>query len=327
MTKRSLFYIFLTFVQTVVSQVGIGTNTPDNTSMLEVQSNSKGFLLPRMSSAQRTSIASPASGLQVYDNNTNSLWYFNGTHWVNTITVASFGDVKSGIQTIDHSGWILLDGRAINTLTATQQAAAASLGLAGNIPNATNSYLVQNGGVMGAVTGSNTVTLTQGNLPNVNFTGNTSTAGNHDHGGISGNAGGHNHTGTTEITGAHQHSGTTNGAGSHAHSLSRRGNEDQYAHDPSNARAGESSAATTDRNFQGSFSTSTDGNHTHTFTTGSVGDHAHNFTTNAVSNHNHSINTDGAHLHTASVSSGGSATPVNIAPQSLTVNMFIYLGH
>jgi len=179
--KYALFLIGSLMVNAALAQVGIGTNTPNNTSMLEVQSNSKGFLLPRMSSVQRTSIASPATGLQVYDNNTNSLWYFNGTQWVNIVMVASFGDVKSGIQTIDHSGWILLDGRAINTLTATQQAAAASLGLVGNIPNATNSYLVQNGGAMGAVSGSNTVTLTQGNLPNVNFTGNTSNAGSHNH--------------------------------------------------------------------------------------------------------------------------------------------------
>jgi hypothetical protein len=323
-------YIFTFFLAVtawqVLSQVGIGTNNPDNSAQLDVSATTKGILFPRMTSVQRTSIAAPAAGLYVWDTNTKSLWFFDGVVWVNTASEATFGDVKSGIQAVDHSGWILLDGRAVNTLTATQQAAAASLGLVGNIPNATNSYLVQNGGALGAVAGSNTVTLTQGNLPNVNFIGNTSTAGNHGHGGITGDAGGHNHTGTTETTGAHQHSGTTNGAGSHSHSLSRRGNEDQVAHDPSNARAGESSAATTDRNFQGSFSTSTDGNHTHTFTTGSVGDHAHNFTTNAISNHNHSINTDGDHSHTVSVASGGSATPVNIAPQSLTVNMFIYLG-
>ena len=320
-------YLFFSLISLVVSaQVGIGTNTPDNSAILEVQATDRGMLIPRMTTVQRTSIINPAAGLHVFDISSNSLWFYNGTFWVNYATQAKYGDVKSGIHTQDHEGWVLLDGRAINTLSPSQQSVVASLGWVGNIPNASNAYLVQNGAALGAVSGSNTVTLTQGNLPNVNFIGNTSTAGNHGHGGITGDAGGHNHTGTTETTGAHQHSGTTNGAGSHSHSLSRRGNEDQVAHDPSNARAGESSAATTDRNFQGSFSTSTDGNHTHTFTTGSVGDHAHNFTTNAISNHNHSINTDGDHSHTVSVASGGSATPVNIAPQSLTVNMFIYLG-
>jgi hypothetical protein len=324
MTKRSLFYIFLTFVQSVVSQVGIGTNTPDNTSMLEVQSNSKGFLLPRMSSAQRMSIPSPASGLQVYDNNTNSLWYYNGTHWVNTITVASFGDVKSGIQTFDHSGWILLDGRAINTLTATQQAAAAALGLVGNIPNATNSYLVQNGGVMGAVSGSNTVTLTQGNLPNVNFTGNTSNAGTHSHttdpaAFNSANAGSHNHTTdpasvNTSTNGWHDHGFTDYYyAENQGFSWGWAGNNGNFDWD----NAGYSYYHNTDGN----------GNHTHTVDIPSTA-------SSTAPDHNHSIDVPSTtsstapdHSHTVSVSSGGSATPVNIAPQSLTVNMFIYLGH
>ena len=324
MIKSSLFLICLAFLHTVASQVGIGTNTPDNTSMLEVQSNSKGFLLPRMSSAQRTSIASPASGLQVYDNNTNSLWYFNGTHWVNTITVASFGDVKSGIQTIDHSGWILLDGRAINTLTATQQAAAASLGLAGNIPNATNSYLVQNGGVMGAVTGSNTITLTQGNLPNVNFTGNTSNAGTHSHttdpaAFNSANAGSHNHTTdpasvNTSTNGWHDHGFTDYYyAENQGFSWGWAGNNGNFDWD----NAGYSYYHYTDGN----------GNHTHTVDIPSTA-------SSTAPDHNHSIDVPSTtsstatdHSHTVSVSSGCSATPVNIAPQSLTVNMFIYLGH
>ena len=318
MIKSSLFLICLAFLHTVASQVGIGTNTPDNTSMLEVQSNSKGFLLPRMSSAQRTSIASPASGLQVYDNNTNSLWYFNGTHWVNTITVASFGDVKSGIQTIDHSGWILLDGRAVNTLTPTQQAAAASLGLVGNIPNATNSYLVQNGGALGAVSGSNTVTLTQGNLPNVNFTGNTSNAGTHSH--------------TTDpaafnssTTGAHVHSvdppstgTTTNGA--HNHNIA-------FNNDDWNACCGGNASLEDDGGNWYNRQTDWQGNHNHAvdiapFNSSSSGDHSHSIDVPSTTS-----STAPDHSHTVSVSSGGSATPVNIAPQSLTVNMFMYLGH
>jgi hypothetical protein len=34
-----------------------------------------------MSSLQRTSIASPATGLLVYDTDTNAFWYHNGTAW------------------------------------------------------------------------------------------------------------------------------------------------------------------------------------------------------------------------------------------------------
>ncbi|MGV1013322.1 MAG: hypothetical protein ACOYBS_12865, partial [Flavobacterium sp.] len=39
----------------------------------------------RMTTAERTAIATPATGLQVYDTTTNSYWYYNGTAWtVNT---------------------------------------------------------------------------------------------------------------------------------------------------------------------------------------------------------------------------------------------------
>ena len=38
--------------------------------------------MPRMTTAERTVIATPATGLQVYDTDTNSQWYYNGTVWV-----------------------------------------------------------------------------------------------------------------------------------------------------------------------------------------------------------------------------------------------------
>jgi hypothetical protein len=62
--------------------VGIGTNTPAASAMLHINSTNKGLLIPRLTTAQRTAIASPASGLQVYDTNTNSFWYFNGAGWI-----------------------------------------------------------------------------------------------------------------------------------------------------------------------------------------------------------------------------------------------------
>lgn len=62
--------------------VGIGTNTPASSAMLHINSTTKGLLIPRLTSAQRTAIASPAAGLQVYDTNTNSFWYYNGSAWL-----------------------------------------------------------------------------------------------------------------------------------------------------------------------------------------------------------------------------------------------------
>ncbi|MGD0340751.1 MAG: hypothetical protein ABSA76_03470, partial [Bacteroidales bacterium] len=65
-----------------VKGVGISETapiTPDASSILELQSTSRGFLAPRMTTAQRTGIASPAAGLLVYDTDTKSFWYYDTT--------------------------------------------------------------------------------------------------------------------------------------------------------------------------------------------------------------------------------------------------------
>lgn len=64
--------------------IGINSTgaTPDPSAMLDIVSTDKGILIPRVSSGQRTSISSPATGLMVYDTTTGSFWYFNGTVWV-----------------------------------------------------------------------------------------------------------------------------------------------------------------------------------------------------------------------------------------------------
>lgn len=61
--------------------VGIGTSTPHTSAVLEVQSTDKGMLIPRMTSMQRTSIATPAAGLLVFDNTTGTFWFYNGNAW------------------------------------------------------------------------------------------------------------------------------------------------------------------------------------------------------------------------------------------------------
>jgi len=66
------------------AQVGIGTTTPSASSMLDISSTSKGFLKPRMTTAQRTSINTPAKGLEVFDTDFNSTWFYNGTAWINS---------------------------------------------------------------------------------------------------------------------------------------------------------------------------------------------------------------------------------------------------
>lgn len=61
------------------AQVGIGTATPDASSMLDVSSTTTGFLTPRMTTTERNAIVSPADGLIVYDVTLKSFYHYNTT--------------------------------------------------------------------------------------------------------------------------------------------------------------------------------------------------------------------------------------------------------
>ncbi len=66
-------------IQESYSQVGIGTTTPDNSSILEVHSTNKGVLFPRMTSAQRDAIVDPAQGLMLFNLDENSLQIYSNS--------------------------------------------------------------------------------------------------------------------------------------------------------------------------------------------------------------------------------------------------------
>lgn len=62
--------------------VGIGTINPNTSALLDVDSTSKGVLMPRMTSTQRDAITTPVAGLMVYNTTTGTMNYFNGSSWV-----------------------------------------------------------------------------------------------------------------------------------------------------------------------------------------------------------------------------------------------------
>ena len=62
--------------------VGIGTTKPDPSALLELNSNSKGFLLPRMTETQRDAIKNPSMGLVIFQTDKAAGTYtFDGTAW------------------------------------------------------------------------------------------------------------------------------------------------------------------------------------------------------------------------------------------------------
>ena len=73
----------------ILLKLGNNPSTINSSAVLEMESTTKGILIPRMTTAQRTAIANPVAGLQVYDKTTNSNWYYNGTVWVEGATSAT----------------------------------------------------------------------------------------------------------------------------------------------------------------------------------------------------------------------------------------------
>ena len=57
------------------------SSSADPSAVLEAKSTTKGFLPPRVTTSQRTSISSPAEGLVVYDTDFNSLYLFSNSAW------------------------------------------------------------------------------------------------------------------------------------------------------------------------------------------------------------------------------------------------------
>lgn len=64
------------------AQVGIGTTVVNSSALLQLNSDTKGFLPPRMSSTSRNAILNPPDGLMVYDITTNSYWYYDNVKWI-----------------------------------------------------------------------------------------------------------------------------------------------------------------------------------------------------------------------------------------------------
>lgn len=59
--------ILVISIQVAFGQIGIGTTSPETSSILDVSSNDKGVLFPRMTTAQRDGISNPVEGLVIYN--------------------------------------------------------------------------------------------------------------------------------------------------------------------------------------------------------------------------------------------------------------------
>ncbi len=162
-----VFLLLSHIAKSQTENVGIGTNTPDNSAVLHVSfdaiSGPKGLLIPRMTSLQRASIPAPiANGLLIFNTDTNQFEYYDasGTSW---LPLLSTGNITL------NSGSILV-GDATNVATPVSISGDALLNNAGVVTIQDNSVdgsdISITGEVNGAISyhdGTDWIVLTPGN--------------------------------------------------------------------------------------------------------------------------------------------------------------------
>lgn len=80
---RKLSLLFLFFVTCTFAQVGIGTTTPSQSAILQLDSTDKAFLPPRMTDAQMLAIPSPLNGSMVFNTTYNAMFVRTSNGWKN----------------------------------------------------------------------------------------------------------------------------------------------------------------------------------------------------------------------------------------------------
>lgn len=315
---KNLLLPLALFTLSAMTYAQVGINTTDPKSTLEIKgkpdviTSPDGVIAPNITRAEliaKTSYTADQKGAIVYvtdlsgTTNTSTskvksigYYYFDGAVWYSmnaNVSQFSFGDIKTGIQPSDHNGWIRLDGRSTTdpSLSNTQQAQAINF-FGATLPNATNAFLVQNGNLLGEVTGSNNKNIILENLPNVNLTADGNSAGT-----------------PSGIVNISNTTTTMQDAGNHSHSIQFKFNVGSLGTTYNEPIAGHTNS--TGSSTWTNKDTSSNGSHNHTM---NPHNHTATFTGTALNNHTHTVPL------------GGSGTPLDITPRSLSVNAFIYLG-
>jgi hypothetical protein len=108
-----------------LSATYVNVVTAQTSAILQADSQTRGFLPPRMTSTQRDAISSPATGLTVYQTTDNYLSLYNGVNWQNIVSPNSVGNIilnnitgSTLIGTTANTGTYKLDVRGLTRFSA-----------------------------------------------------------------------------------------------------------------------------------------------------------------------------------------------------------------
>jgi hypothetical protein len=143
------------------AQVGIGTNTPDPSSQLDVSSSEKGFLVPRMTTTQRNNISNPANGLLIYNTTDNELQ-------IHKRAVSTFG-----MNTISGYDIAFPTNAILQSFTSTSTGSLVSMDLnvtASNIGGTLTITVYNSNNGTGTVLGTASLSVTSAGVKQFSFT-------------------------------------------------------------------------------------------------------------------------------------------------------------
>lgn len=182
-----IIHVMMVHAQTntfpATGSAGIGTTTPNASSLLDITSTTKGMLAPRMTKTQRDAIATPATGLLIFQtNSTPGFYYYTGSAWTalkpsvlnktlsnltaptavnvellpDTANTIDFGALAKAWKDIYIDGSIYLDGTKFIDNKGTN---CTFIGSTGNTANTgfQNTFIGKEAGMLNASGGNNTV--------------------------------------------------------------------------------------------------------------------------------------------------------------------------
>ena len=122
--RKRICILVLLISSIINAQVGIGTNAPDTSAILDLSSTTKGFLLPRMTSAEQAALVNPAKGLTIFNTTTNQIENNIGDGlgsiiWESTTTKGLTAPLGTNTTQLATTEFVLANSNKFKSINAT----------------------------------------------------------------------------------------------------------------------------------------------------------------------------------------------------------------